>query len=81
MIPSCHVNLNLVDAFINVYPAGNYIFKVNNRNTTTRYEMCSKLSIMLSNKTLGSFQLTVKLDQLTYSNYFFVSYVTYISRL
>ena len=26
-------------------PAGNYIFKVNNRNTTTRYEIYSKLTI------------------------------------
>ena len=27
------------------YPAGNYKFKVNNRNTRTRCEMCSKLTI------------------------------------
>ena len=26
-------------------PAGNYIFKVNNRNTRTRCEICSKLTI------------------------------------
>ena len=26
-------------------PAGNYMFKVNNRNTRTRYEICSKLTI------------------------------------
>ena len=26
-------------------PAGNYMFKVNNRNTTTRYEVCSKLTV------------------------------------
>ena len=25
-------------------PAGNYMFKVNNRNTKTRYEVCSKLT-------------------------------------
>ena len=25
------------------YPAGNYMFKVGNRNTRTRYEICSKL--------------------------------------
>ena len=25
--------------------AGNYLFKVNNRNTKTRYEICSKLTI------------------------------------
>ena len=26
------------------YPAGNYMFKVNNRNTRTRCEICSKLT-------------------------------------
>ena len=26
-------------------PAGNYMFKVNNRNTRIRYEICSKLII------------------------------------
>ena len=26
-------------------PAGNYMFKVNNRNTKTRCEICSKLTI------------------------------------
>ena len=28
-------------------PAGNYLLKVNNRNTTTRYEICSKLTIKI----------------------------------
>ena len=27
------------------FPAGIYMFKVNNRNTRTRYEICSKLTI------------------------------------
>ena len=27
------------------YPAGKYMFKVNNRNTKTRCEICSKLTI------------------------------------
>ena len=27
------------------FPAGNYMFKVNNRNTRTRCEICSKLTI------------------------------------
>ena len=27
------------------YPAGNYMFKVNNRNTRTRKETCSKLTV------------------------------------
>ena len=29
----------------NIYPAGSYMFKVNNRNTRTRCEICSKLTI------------------------------------
>ena len=28
-------------------PAGNYMFKVNNRNTRTRSEVCSKLTIKI----------------------------------
>ena len=28
-----------------VYPAGIYLLKVNNRNTRTRFEICSKLTI------------------------------------
>ena len=27
------------------YPAGNYVFKLNNRNTRARCEICSKLTI------------------------------------
>ena len=29
------------------FPAGNYMFKVNNRNTRTRCEICSKLAIKI----------------------------------
>ena len=29
------------------YPAGNYMFKVNNRNTGTRCEICPKLAIKI----------------------------------
>ena len=37
---------NLYIPFINRNsPAGNYMFKVNNRNTRTRSEICSKLTI------------------------------------
>ena len=32
------------------YPAGNYMFKVNNRNTRTRCEICSKLTIKISER-------------------------------
>ena len=28
-----------------VYPVGNYMFKDNNRNTRTRCEICSKLTV------------------------------------
>ena len=31
--------------YIFYYPAGNYMFKVNNRNARTRCEICSKLTI------------------------------------
>ena len=30
-----------------IYPAGNYMFKVNNRNSRTRCELCSKLTIKI----------------------------------
>ena len=30
---------------IEIYPAGNYMFKANSRNTRTRCEICSKLTI------------------------------------
>ena len=36
-------NENLVDWATN-FPAGNYMLKVNNRNTRTRCEICSKLT-------------------------------------
>ena len=29
-------------------PAGNYMFKVNDRNTKTRREICSKLTIKIA---------------------------------
>ena len=39
-------NHNFPDLLIsNLNPAGNYMFKVNNRNTRTRCEICSKLTI------------------------------------
>ena len=31
-------------------PAGNYMFKVNNRNTRTKCEICSKLTIKTSER-------------------------------
>ena len=35
-------------------PAGNYMFKVNNRNTRTRCEICSKLTIKTPERRQGS---------------------------
>ena len=32
---------------VQLYPTGNYMFKVNNRNTRTRCEICSKLTIKI----------------------------------
>ena len=40
----------LYDA-INGYPAGNCMFKVNNRNTRTRCEICSMLTIKTPERT------------------------------
>ena len=34
------------------FPAGNYMFKVNNRNTRTRCEMYSKLTIKIPERCL-----------------------------
>ena len=40
--------LTFVDTEIMVFPADNYTFKVNNRYTRTRCEICSKLTIKTS---------------------------------
>ena len=31
--------------YVNQFPAGNYMFKINDRNTRTRCKICSKLTI------------------------------------
>ena len=33
--------------FVSTYPAGNYMFKINNRNARTRCEICSKLTMKI----------------------------------
>ena len=38
-----------------LYPAGIYLLKVNNRNTRTRCEICSKLTIKTPERRLASF--------------------------
>ena len=40
---------------IGKYPAGNYLFKVNNKSTRTRCEICSKLTIKTPEQRLASF--------------------------
>ena len=43
-----HFQLQLQKQFnINCTPVGNYMFKVNNRNTRARSEICSKLTIKI----------------------------------
>ena len=37
-------------ALTRIYPAGIYLLKVNNKNTRTRYEICSKLTIKTSER-------------------------------
>ena len=37
------------------YPAGNYLFKVNNKSTRTRCEVCSKLIIKTPERRQASF--------------------------
>ena len=41
----CNYWVSLVISRFCLIPAGNYMFKVNNRNTRTRCEICSKLTI------------------------------------
>ena len=45
--PSLQVLLQLVNDHVSpkIFPVGNYMFKVNNRNTRTRCEICSNLTI------------------------------------
>ena len=41
----CKCKKRSVEFCVISYPAGNCMFKVNNRNTRTRCEICSKLTI------------------------------------
>ena len=50
-----------VDGFVELYPAGNYIFKVNNRNTRTRCEICSELAINVVGVVVVSLLLTLNI--------------------
>ena len=58
-----------------VFPANNYLFKVNNRNTRKRCEICSKLTIK-TRKTWTSFCFfTVNFEHV--SNLFLMSLVDF----
>ena len=39
---------------MNIYPVGNYMFKVGNRNIRTRCEICSKLTIKIPERSQAS---------------------------
>ena len=41
----CKINCIQIEDMFMLIPAGIYLFKVNNRNTRTRCEICSKLTI------------------------------------
>ena len=45
LVNSCYIHSWLIDSFSDLNPAGNDMFKVGNRNTRTRCEICSKLTI------------------------------------
>ena len=47
--------LSAIAIKINDIPAGNYMFKVNNKNTRTRREICSKLTIKIPERRQASF--------------------------
>ena len=50
---SSHVPNNIIRQklkWYTFYPAGNYMFKVNKRNTRTRCEICSKLALRTSER-------------------------------
>ena len=49
------ISTQLAVSLIKRNPAGSYMFKVNNRNTRTRYEICSKLTIKTPNVFIVNF--------------------------
>ena len=53
-----------------MYPAGKYLFKVNNVNTRTMYEICSKLTIKTSQRRHGrhSAVFIVNFEQILHIN-------------
>ena len=53
-------------------PIGNYMFKVNNRNTRTRCEICSKLTIKKP-----EFELTLNIFEITWNIFHTLLYCSY----
>ena len=49
------VTLRIAICISGMYPGGNYMFKVNNRNTRKRCEICSKLAKRHQNVRSGVF--------------------------
>ena len=47
-------------------PAGNYMFKVNNRNTRTRCEICSKLTIKIPERQRRSSVFFVNFEHISH---------------
>ena len=45
MVVISHLFFFVTDLLTNLYPAGIYLLKINNRNTRTRCKKCSKLTI------------------------------------
>ena len=50
-----YINVNEINQNLGYRPAGIYLLKVNNRNTRTRCEICSKLTIKTPERRLASF--------------------------
>ena len=55
-----------------IYPVGSYI-KVNNRNTRTRYEICSKLTIKTPERPLLTTVNTVNFEHISHLALVFLS--------
>ena len=71
----------------NGYPAGNYLFKVKNRSTKTRCEICSKLTIKLRIVSILNFEhvtagwvlpllLSIKYIPILWAHVYFISNLT-----
>ena len=73
-VTSCNVsNLYYVNMFSD-FPASIYSLKVDNRNTRTRYEICSKLTIKTSERRHWCFcgVLIVNVDHIPHLNLMFL---------